>query len=305
MPSAGTSHGRDGVTYRLNKLIEAGAAIDDRGKPVANVADTRSAARDWGQSLRSQAWRAVAREQPANDLALGMLARLIMAQTVGSILHTIGTRVDHLTKEHDDMAITSEKMVKDLRLINEAVSRTGDLLEGQTRQHFQEASARYLETLANRIDLRRVQESGVEMMTRAEIEAIAGPNADRLIAHAQQIQGRETREAATAERLADRTLEAERRQEARAGADPDAVRELRAERAMVSTSEQAAARGSREAVAESEAVRALAAYPGRPLPADLGQTDALAKLRAEQERVIREIEAEAGEAESAKQQRMS
>ncbi|WP_131120180.1 relaxase/mobilization nuclease domain-containing protein [Lichenihabitans psoromatis] len=476
---AGTSHGRDGVTYRLNKLIEAGPAIDDRGKSVANVADTRSAAREWGRSLRSQssrdtmhlilsakagtdvgalieaaraflhdrfadhkfmfgvhtdkeadghvhahavitvkneagqkihpgrdtfqdwreayaehaqaqglkivatsarerassqsygprdkaivdvaerprpareardrgyashpdnqrlienarhrigtarsnpirlptseparqavddsaaAWRTVAREQPTNDLAQGMLARLTMAQTFGTILHTIETRVDHLTKEHDDMAITSEKMVKDLNLMNEAVSRTSDLLEGQTKQQFQEASARYLETLANRIDLQRVHESGVETMTRAEIEAIAGPNADRLIAHAQQILGRETREAATAERLADRTVEAERRQEARAGADPDAVRELRAERAMVSTSEQAAARESREAVAASEAVRALAAHPERPLPADLGQTDALAKLRAEQQRVVREIEAEAGEAESARPQCMS
>ena len=476
---AGTSHGRDGVTYRLNKLIEAGAAIDDCGKPVANVADTRAAAREWGRSLRSQssrdtmhliisakagtdvaaltdaaraflhdrfadhkfmfgvhtdkeadghihahavitvkneagqkihpgrdtfrdwreayaehaqaqglkivatsarervssqsygprdkaivdvaeqprpareardrgyashpdsqrlienaryrmstarsnpirlptseparqavgdsaaAWRAVVREQPSNDVAQGMLARLTMAETVGAILHTIGTRVDHLTREHDDMAITSEKMVKDLRLMNEAVSRTSDLLEGQTKQQFQEASARYLETLANRIDLQRVQESGVETMTRAEIEAIAGPNADRLIAHAQQIQGREIREAATAERLADRNVGAERRQEARAGVDPDAVHELRAERAMVSTSEQSAARQSREAVVASEAVRALAAHPGRLLPADLGQTDALAKLRAEQERVLREIEDEAGEAESARPQRMS
>ena len=476
---AGTSHGRDGVTYRLNKLVEVGAAIDDRGRPVANVADTRSAAREWGRSLRSQssrdtmhliisakagtdvaaltsaaraflhdrfadhkfmfgvhtdkeadghihahavitvkneagqkihpgrdtfrdwretyaehaqaqglkivatsarerassqgygprdkaivdvaerprpareardrgyashpenqrlienarhristarrnpirlptseparqavgdsvaAWRAIVRDQPDNDVAQGMLARLTMAQTVGAILHTIGTRVDHLTKEQDSMAITSEKMVKDLRLMNEAVSRTGDLLEGQTKQQFQEASARYLETLANRIDLQRVQESGIQTMTRAEIEAIAGPNADRLIAHAQQIQGWETGEAATAERLADRAVEAERRQEGRAGVDADAVRELRAERAIVMASEQTATRASHEAVAASEAVRQLATHPARPLPADVGQTDAVAKLRAEQERVIQEIEAEATEAESSKPQRMS
>ncbi|MCW6512357.1 relaxase/mobilization nuclease domain-containing protein [Lichenifustis flavocetrariae] len=475
----GTSHGRDGVTYRLNKLVESGAAIDDRGRPVANVADTRSAAREWGRSLRSQSsrdtmhliisakagtdvaaltsaaraflhdrfadhkfmfgvhtdkeadghihahavvtvkneagqkihpsrdtfrdwreayaehaqeqglkivatsarerassqsygprdkaivdvaerprpareardrgyashpdnrrlienarhristardnpirlpaseaarqavdegvasWRAVVREQPDNDVAEGMLARLTMAQTVGAILHKIGTRVDHLMKERNDMAITSEKMVKDLRLMNEAVSRTSDLLEGQTKRQFQEASARYLETLANRVDLQRLQESGVETMTRAEIQAIAGPNADRLIAHAQQIQGREIREAATAERLTDRTVETERRQEARAGADPDSVHELRAERAMVSASEQSAARESREAVAASDVVRALTTHPGRPLPVDLGQTEALAKLRAEQERVIQEIEAEAADPESAKPQRMS
>lgn len=32
---------QDGVTYRLNKLVEHGAAVDDRGKSIANVADAR------------------------------------------------------------------------------------------------------------------------------------------------------------------------------------------------------------------------------------------------------------------------
>lgn len=54
---AATSHGRDGVTYRLNKLIEKGAAIDDGGKTLSNVADARIAAREWGPSLRSQSAR--------------------------------------------------------------------------------------------------------------------------------------------------------------------------------------------------------------------------------------------------------
>ncbi len=52
-----SSHGRDGVTYRLNRLIEAGPATDDRGARIANVAETRIAARDWGPSLRSQSSR--------------------------------------------------------------------------------------------------------------------------------------------------------------------------------------------------------------------------------------------------------
>ena len=475
---AGTSHGRDGVTYRLNKLIEKGAAIDDRGRVVANVADTRSAARDWSRSLRSQssrdtmhliisakagtdvaaltdaaraflhdrfadhkfmfgvhtdkeadghihahaviavrneagqkihpsrdtfrvwreayaehaqaqglmvvatsarerassqsygprdkaivdvaerprpareardrgyashpdnqrlienarhristarsnptrlptseparqavvesvaAWREVAREQPTNDVAKEMLTRLTMAQTVGAILHKIGMRVNHLTKERDDMAITSEKMVRDLRLMNEAVSRTSDLLEGQTKQQFQEASARYLETLANRIDVHRVQESGAEDMSRAEIESIAGPNADRLIAHAQQIQSREVREVTTAKLLADRAIETGLGREEKAGTDPEAGRELRAERAMVTNSEELA-HETKEAAAATEAARLLADRPGKPLPANLVQTDALAKLRAEQERVLREIEAEAADSEAVKPQRMS
>ncbi len=249
------------------------------------------------------AWGTVAREQPDNAVAKDMLERLTMAQTVGAILYTIGKRVDHLTKEDQHMAITSEQMVKDLRLMNEAVSRTSDLLDGETRQQFRETSARYLETLANRVDLQRAQEGGVEQLSRAEVEAIAGANAERLIAHAQEVRAKEEREAASAERLVDRAIEAERRQEGRGGLDPESQRELRAERAIVRGSQQSAAREAREAAAAVEAARVVAEHPAQPLPQALVQTDALAQLRAEQEKIVREIEAERVEAQSIKGQR--
>ncbi len=474
-----TNHGRDGVTYRLNKLIEKGSAIDDRSKAITNVAETRVAAREWGPALRSQSsrdtmhliisaragtdvvaltdaaraflhdrfadhrfmfgvhtdkeaeghihahaiitvrneagqkihpsrdtfrdwreayaehaqaqglkivatgarerassqsygprdkaiieiaerprpardardrayaadpanqrlidnarqrirtarskpirlpvtevgrqavndsaatWRVVAREQPGNTVAQGMLARLTTAQTIGGILHTIGSRVDHLIRTEESMAITSAQMVKDLRSMNEAVSRTSDLLDGQTKQQFQEASGRYLETLANRLDLQRAQERGVEQLSRKEVEALVGANADRLIAHAREVQDTEAREAASAQRFADRAIEAERRQEGRGGRDPEAQRELRGERAVVAGSQQSAAREAREAAAAVEAARVLADNPAQPLPPGLIQTDALAKLRAEQERVLREIEAERTEAQAIKGQRMT
>lgn len=390
-----TNHGRDGVAYRLNKLIEKGPAIDDRGKAIASVAQTRTAAREWGRTLRSQssrdtmhlilsaksgtdvdaltraaraflhdrfadhkfmfgvhtdkeadghihvhavvavksesgqklhpsretfsewrqayaqhalaeglkivatsarerassqsygpkdkaivdaaerprpsreagdrayaadpanrrvidnarqriavarknpirlpatapelkvvnesllAWRLVATEQPTSPVAKDMLERLLMAQTVGSIVLTIGRRVEQLTKENPTIAVTSQQMAKDLRLMNEAVSRTGDLLDGETKQQFREASSRYLETLANRIDLQRASERGVEEMTRREVEAIAGANADRLIERASGIQQREEREAAAAAKLADRAISAERGKEAAAGITGD------------------------------------------------------------------------------------
>jgi hypothetical protein len=44
--------------------------------------------------------------------------------------------------------------------MNEAVSCTSDLLDGQTKQQFRETSARYLETLANRIDLQPANNRG-------------------------------------------------------------------------------------------------------------------------------------------------
>ena len=142
-------------------------------------------------------------------------------------------------------------------------------------------------------------------MTRAEIEAIAGPNADQLIARAQQIRDQEAREAVRSERLADRSVEAERRQEAKAGSDPEAAQELRAERAVVSGADQAEALESRRAEATSEAARRLAVHPGQPLAENLAQTDALGKLRAEQEKLVEELEAERIEAEAAKPQRIS
>lgn len=472
----GTSHGRDGVTYRLNKLIEQGPATDDRGKSLSNVADARISAREWGPSLRSQsardtmhmiisakagtdvaaltdaaraflhdrfadhkfmfgvhtdkessghihahavitvknesgqkihpnrdtfaewrevyakhaqaqglkivatsakerassqsygpkdkaivdaadrprparasrdrayaadpanqhlidnarqrirtaktnpirlpmsapdrkvvnesivAWKAVAVEQPSNRMAKDMLERLLMAQTVGAILHTIGKRVEFLTRE-SEMPITSEQMVQDLRIMNDAVSRTSDLLDGETKQQFRDTSARYLETLANRIDLQRMQERGAQQLSRADVEAVVGANADRLIERAQEIRIKEEREATSAERLANRAIDAERRQEGRGVIDPASQKELRAERTIVAGSQQSAARETREAAAAVEAAQSIAEHPAQPLPTSLVQTDALAKLRAEQEKVVRELETQKSRSQSMRGQR--
>lgn len=472
-------HGRDGVTYRLNKLVEKGSAVDERGKVIANVADARIAAREWGRSLRSQssrdtmhliisakagtdvgaltdaaraflhdrfadhkfmfgvhtdkkteghihahavitvkneagqkihpgrdtfsdwreayaqhaqaqglkivatsarerassqsygpkdkaivdaaerprparevrdrayaadpanqrlidnarqrirtaranpirlpssepdrrtvkesveAWTSIVLEAPGNSIAKDMLERLAMAQAVGGILHTMEKRVDRLTKEDQEVPITSEQMAKDLRSMNEAVSRTTDLLDGETKQQFRETSARYLETLANRVYLQQAQERGVQELSRAEVEKIAGVNADGLIERAEAVRAKEEQEATSARLLADRAVEAERREEAQAGDDPDSQRELRAERTIVAGSRQSAAREEREAGAATKAERLLAERPAQPLPQALIQTDALAKLRLEQENIIRELEAERAEAQSIKGQRMT
>ena len=463
-----TSHGRDGVTYRLNKLIEKGPAIDDRGKAIANVAATRTAAREWGPTLRSQssrdtmhlivsakagtdvealtraaraflhdrfadhkfmfgvhtdkeadghihvhaivavksesgqklhpgrdtfsewrqvyaqhaqaeglkivatsarerassqsygpkdkaivdaaerprptrealdrayaadpanrrlidnarqritvartnpirlpvtaqdlkvvnegvqAWRTVASEQPASPVAKDMLERLLMARTVGSIVQTIGKRVEQLTKENPTMAVTSEQMAKDLRLMNEAVSRTSDLLDGETKQQFREASSRYLETLANRIDLQRVRDGGVQELSRGEVEAIVGANAARLIERSQEVRIEEEREALSADRLADRVLERGRRQEASSGLDPASGRELRAERGIVASSERAAAREEREGAAAAAPPPGSSGPPRKTNCASRGEPEALAKLRAQQEQIVRDIEASEG-----------
>jgi hypothetical protein len=175
-------------------------------------------------------------------------------------------------------------------------------LDGETKQQFRETSARYLETLANRIDLQRIQEHGVQQLSRAEVEAVVGVNADRLIEHAQENRIKEEREATSAEHLASYAIDAERRQETRGGINPASQAELRAEKAVVVSSLQSAAREAREAAAAVEAARTIAERPAQRLPASLIQTGALEKLRAEQEKIIRELEAEKPDPQSIKGQ---
>jgi type IV secretion system T-DNA border endonuclease VirD2 len=110
-----------------------------------------------------------------------MVQRLTMAQTLGGIIHTIEKRVQHwLNKEDNPVAITSEQMAKDLRIMNDAVSRTTDLLDGATKDQFRETSARYLETLAMRVDFQRMHERGVQELSHVDIQRLAGVSADRL-----------------------------------------------------------------------------------------------------------------------------
>lgn len=234
-----------------------------------------------------RAWRVVISEQPDNPIAKGMIERLMLAQALGGILGAIGRRVEQLTRDDHDMTVTSEQMVKDLRLVNEAVSRTTDLLEGAAKQQFREASARYLETLANRIDLQRAQERGVERLTRAEVEAIAGANADRLIERATAVNHQDERGAVDAARLVD----AAPHQRSSAGILAASQQGLGNVRAVGSVAEKAAAQQARDAAVAPEADRAVTQHHAEPLSQALIQTAVLARLRAEQEQIIREIEA--------------
>lgn len=142
-------------------------------------------------------------------------------------------------------------------------------------------------------------------MTPAEVEAVTGANSARLVERAREMQVREVQEAVVAARLADRAVEAERQEEATAGLNATTQRELRAERAVVAGMERSAAQEAREAAAATEAARSLAQHPGQPLSPAVVQTDALARLRAEQEQIIRDIEAsQKAEAQSQKGQSM-
>jgi type IV secretory pathway VirD2 relaxase len=255
-------------------------------------------------SVGLKAWSVVAQEASSGPVASEMVQRLTMAQTLGGIIHTLEKRLQTwLSKEDAPVAITSEQMTKDLRAMNDAVSRTTDLLDGATKDQFRETSARYLETLAMRVDFQRMQERGVQELSRSDIERLAGVSADRLIERAEAIRLKEQREAADAQRLADRAMESERRQEGRGGLDPQSQRDVVSTRAIAAGTQQAAAQEAREAAAATEVARVLIDSPAQPLPNGLLQTDALATLKGEQEKLLREAEADRA-TESVKGQRI-
>ncbi|PZN94124.1 MAG: hypothetical protein DCF30_20850, partial [Hyphomicrobiales bacterium] len=248
-----------------------------------------------------KAWSVVAQQAGSSPVAAAMVQRLAMAQTLGGIIHSIEKRMQHwLSKEEKPVAVTSEQMAKDLRAMNDAVSRTTDLLDGATKDQFRETSARYLETLAMRVDFQRMQERGVEELSRSDIERLAGVSADRLIERAEAVRLNEEREATDAQRRSDFAIEAGRRQEGRGGLDPQSQRDLVSERPIVTVTHQVAAREGREAAAAVEVARVFMEAPGQPLPNALSQTDALAKLKADQEKLLRDVDAGRAASQSVK-----
>ncbi len=253
----------------------------------------------------ASAWRAVRQEQPSNSVARDMIERLTMAQTLGGILHAIEKRVQYLTQGDRQMAVTAEQMSKDLASMNDAVARTSDLLEGATRHQFQEKSVLYLEALAHRIDLQRLHEKGIYELSRSEVETIAGAGADRLIEQASTLTFQRRAEVLSVERAAERAIGAELREEARSCPTPEIVGEISIERAIVAGENGIAAHDAREGAFTMKAVRLVTDQPEHSNSQLLPVNDTLSKLRAEQERIVRECEVERLEKQAIKAQRMS
>ena len=109
------------------------------------------------------------------------------------------------------MALSSQRMNADLKVLNEAVDNvTAVLPEGSQRQFMDRAGA-YLEKIAQRVDLQRALE-----VRTPQAQAVLQP----VVAEAHGIAAVETREASAAQRVADRAVVLERRAEfepARAG----------------------------------------------------------------------------------------
>ena len=239
-------------------------------------------------SLR--AWTRIAAEQPGNAFARDMQDRLEIAHISGSILQVITRRVDHLTREKPDMTVTSAQMIKDLRLMNEAVSRTSDLLSGETKQQFLQTSARYLETLANRIDLQRLQERGIQQITRGDMEAIAGDKAERLIASARELQKPKASFEASGAPVGDDFVQSTRQGAEVKQRDAETNKKAIADRINASKAQISATSEKSEVGALDDVKQSYRSNRGQPASNVDDKVDTLTLLRREQEQIIEEID---------------
>jgi hypothetical protein len=176
--------------------------------------------------------------------------------------------------------------------LNDIVDRASQALDPSTRETFLERSARYLETLATRVDFTRLAEQGAQAVSAQTVQAVAGVRGQQLVDRAQELARTESQEAQAAERVADVTAAAERRDEAKAGLDATSAKDLLDERRAAAVTERDAAREQREAVAAREAARQIEQNPAQLISQSLAQDDQLAALRREQERLAEEMKVE-------------
>jgi type IV secretion system T-DNA border endonuclease VirD2 len=227
-------------------------------------------------------WRQLAREEPQSATARALAQRMQFSQAAG---HAIATLINQAlitqTTRSSAMPITAAQMGSDLKLLNEAVDKVGDVLPADTRAAFFERSGRYLEKLAARVDMQR------EFEAKSSQAALAP-----VVEQAASIARVEQREAISAQRLVERAEAVERRVEAAANAAPASGRDIDTSRVIVREAERTAADEQARAHAAREAQRLMAANAVAPLAASLAVDARLEALRREQMEKLRQISAE-------------
>jgi len=126
------------------------------------------------------------------------------------------------------------------------------------------------------------------------LQQLAGDRSAAILARSSDLAKTQTLGAQGAERLAETVRAGERGDEAQTRLDPASIKDLTEERRAAAITERSAAQTDREATAAREAARQLAANPAQTIPQNLVNNDpTLEQLRIEQERVLKEVEAEA------------
>ena len=172
------------------------------------------------------AWSAVAKEQPHNEIATANVSRLLTSRFAGETLVTL-SKLDILPKHNrrPDMALSSEKMNADLKVLNQAVNNVTAVLPRRltTPVH------------GSRRRLPRKDRPARRLATGAgEVGSASGAGRIQpVVAEAHGIAAAETREAAAAQRVADRAVVLERRGESRTHAPAGSPSEIDTKRSFV------------------------------------------------------------------------
>jgi type IV secretory pathway VirD2 relaxase len=239
-----------------------------------------------------QSWYDLVKSDASNLVAVQNLARTMLAQ-VGA---GIGFKVTSSQKMEPTMpsTATSEQLSGSLRQIDKAVDTVYQSIDPSAREAFNELSTKFLNTLAVRADVTRLVQSGQTEVSPQALQKLAGERTAAILAKASDLAKTQTVEAQGAERLAETVRASERRDEAQTRLDPASVKDLTEEWRAAAITERSAARTDREATAAREAARQIAASPTQTIPQNLVNNDpTLEQLRIEQERVLKEVEAEA------------
>ena len=227
------------------------------------------------------AWSAVAKEQPHNEIATANVSRILTSQIAGETLVTLsklGILPEH--NRRPDMALSSQRMNADLKVLNEAVDNVAAVLPEGSQRQFMDRAGAYLEKIAERVDLQRALE-----VRTPQAQAALRP----VVAEAQGIAAVETREAVAAQRVADRAVVLERRAESSPNAPAGSPSEIDTKRSLVRQAEQLAATDAQKAAAAQEAQRALAANAAAPLAATLTADARLEELRIKQAETLKTL----------------
>jgi type IV secretory pathway VirD2 relaxase len=239
-----------------------------------------------------QSWYDLVKSDASNLVAVQNLARTMLAQ-VGA---GIGFKVTSSQKMEPTMpsTATSEQLSGSLRRIDKTVDTVYQSIDPSAREVFNDLSTKFLNTLAVRADVTRLVQSGQTEVSPQALQQLAGDRTAAILAKASDLAKTQTLEAQGAERLAETVRAAERRDEAQTRLDPASVKDLTEERRAAAITERSAAQADREATAAREAARQIVANPARTIPQNLVNSDpTLEQLRIEQERVLKEVEAEA------------
>ena len=232
------------------------------------------------------AWAEVAKKQPGNEIAAAISTRILASQVAGETIVGLSEHAAAIERSRSSvMAITSEKMNEDLKLLNDAVDKVAAVLPEGTQAQFMERAGAYLEKMANRVDLQRQFENAVPR-AQATLQPV--------VEESQRIASVETSEAEDARRVADRAADLERRAEAAPLEPSGAPVELDTRRSMAREAERLAATEAREAAAAREAQRALTANAAAPISASLVVDTRLEALRREQAEALQKLSSERG-----------